>query len=183
MFDQNSFGHFGAPDQLNANYGSSYGSNNDLFPPESDVSDERYSEAPPFIQNGKPLPPVKDGATDQQVNNAVGIVGLISEIQKKMGSAITGQLDGAAVKSYQQSKGLIADGIVGPQSYKALGFQPPFQGSDPTSVSGQISPKGLNEVGVIGKPFYKRGSFWLYSVGGIIAAYSLYSIFSTDDEE
>ena len=182
MFDQNSFGHFGAPDQLNPNYGSSYGSDDDLFPPQSDVSDERYSEAPPFIRNGKSLPPVKDGATDQQVNNAVGIVGLISEIQKKMGSAITGQLDGAAVKSYQQSKGLLADGIVGPQSYKALGFQPPFQGGDPTSVSGQSSTS-IEKVGVIGKPFYKRGSFWLYSVGGIIAAYSLYSILTTDDED
>lgn len=186
MFNQNSFGHFGAPDQLGASYGSPETPNQGyeqtgLFDMSADVSNDSVSIEPYVRNSSTPLPMLKDGATDQQVTDAVGIRGLVSEVQRKMGISSTGVLTGKSVRDFQTSKGLLVDGIIGPQTYKALGFKEPYGGAE-TSVTKPLTTKQKEAVAIGEKPFYKKGTFWLYSIGGIIAAYSIYSIFMTEDE-
>ena len=185
MFDQNSFGHFGAPDQLGASYGSPSApnqtyENTGLFDMTANVDTDSVS-IEPYIRNGIPLPYLKDGATDDQVKSAIGISGLISEIQRKMGIPTTGVLTAKSVRDFQSKKQLGVDGIIGPQTYKALGFPEPYQNGSETSVTKTSTVQGA-QGSPIGKPFYKKGTFWLYSIGGIVGLYSLYSIFLAEEE-
>ncbi len=174
MFDNQSFGHFGAPETLNHSYGAQATS-----PTGQSISfgsEKQYSEPPPYIRNGKALPNLKGGATDEMVQDSRDILGLVSEIQKRMGDYLpTGVLTTSEIKAYQKSNGLKEDGIIGPNTYKKLGFKPPFGASSRPSSSGSSAPStDIAPIG--GKPWYK--STWFLGTVTVVAlgtgAYLLY---------
>ena len=173
MFDNQSFGHFGAPETLNHSYGSE--STNPNGQSISFGSDEQYSEPPPYIRNGKPLPNLKGGATDEMVQDSRDILGLVSEIQKRMGFEMpNGILTTSLIKAYQKSNGLKEDGIIGPNTYKKLGFKPPFGTLRKSASSSSITGKSETVIG--GKPWYL--STWFLGTVTVVAlgtgAYLLY---------
>ena len=179
MFDNQSFGHFGAPETLNHSYGSE--STNPNGQSISFGSDEQYSEPPPYIRNGKPLPNLKGGATDEMVQDSRDILGLVSEIQKRMvGSSFVGPyipsgvLTTSEIKAYQKSNGLKEDGIIGPSTYEKLGFKPPFRAMRKSASSSPIT--GISETVIGGKPWYL--STWFLGTVTVVAlgtgAYLLY---------
>jgi hypothetical protein len=183
MFDNKAFGHFGAPETLSHNYGTeatnphgrhmAFGSDEQY--PTSD--NEQHTESTPYIRpSGKRLPNLKGGATDQMVKDDRGIIGLVSEIQSRMGDYLpTGVITTSEIKAYQKSNGLKEDGIVGPKTYEKLRFKPPFGSSSRSPSSGSSAPStDIAPIG--GKPWYK--SFWFLGTVTVIAlgagAYVLY---------
>ena len=173
MFDNQSFGHFGAPETLSQGYGSE-----STHPNGQHIAfgSEPVSEPAPYIRNGKPLPNLKGGATDLMVQDDRGILGLVSEIQRRMGVVSpSGIITTSEIKAYQVSNGLKDDGIIGPQTYTKLGFKPPFGASSRPSPSGSSAPStDIAPIG--GKPWYK--STWFLGTVTIVAlgtgAYLLY---------
>lgn len=166
MFDNQSFGHFGAPETLSHGYGSE-----STHPNGQHVAfgSEPVSEPAPYIRNGKPLPNLKGGATDQMVQDSRGILGLVSEIQRRMGVVSpSGVITTSEIKAYQASSGLSDDGIIGPQTYTKLGFKPPF-GSRSTSASTtlDISSESATAPAIGGKPWYK--STWFLATVTVLA--------------
>lgn len=164
MFDNQSFGHFGAPETLSHGYGAEATSPNGQHVA---FGSEPVSEPPPYIRNGKPLPNLKGGATDQMVQDSKGILGLVSEIQKRMGVVSpTGVITTSEIKAYQKSNGLNDDGIIGPKTYTKLGFKAPFGASSRPSSSGSTTPStDIAPIG--GKPWYK--STWFLSTVTVLA--------------
>ena len=164
MYNQQNFGHFGAPDQLGSAYGSEQ-STPESFQEfaTSDSSDDTFSEAAPFNRNGKTLPFVKGGAFDQQVQGITGITGLISEIQRRMGVPVTGTISNKQILDYQKSQGLTADGTIGTNTYTKLGFKPPFQKSSSRRGS---SPAPVDQVIGSPQPFYSK-EWFQYTVIGL----------------
>ena len=102
-----------------------------------------------------------------RVNNDRNIVGLVSEIQRRMGIAMpSGVITTSEIKAYQATKGLTQDGIIGPQTYTKLGFKPPFGSSSRPSSSGSSAPSpDLPAIG--GKPWYK--STWFLATVTVLA--------------
>ena len=185
MFDNQSFGHFGAPETLSHGYGAEATSPNGQHVA---FGSEPVSEPPPYIRNGKPLPNLKGGATDQMVQDSKGILGLVSEIQRRMQlqdkvgihSSPNGVLTTSEIKAYQASNGLTQDGIIGPQTYTKLGFKPPFGSSSRPSSSGSSAPSpDLPAIG--GKPWYK--STWFLSTVTVLALGGVTYVFLSGKEE
>ena len=164
MFDNQSFGHFGAPETLSHGYGSESTQPNGQHVA---FGSEPVSEPPPYIRNGKPLPNLKGGATDLMVQDDRGILGLVSEIQRRMGVVSpSGVITTSEIKAYQKSNGLSDDGIIGPQTYTKLGFKPPFGSSSRPSSSGSSAPSS-NLPAIGGKPWYK--STWFLTTITVLA--------------
>lgn len=186
MFNQ--FGHFGAPDQLSSNYGQDrsftdiasdyYDQFKSQYTPEpgySEQTPEDFASQPAYVRAGQTLPFIKGGATDAQVEKATGIKGLVSEIQKRMGVAVTGKIDDAQIRSYQKAKFGSDDGVIGKNTYTALGFTAPFPKSQRASTT-QITPKEKEELAVGSDPFYKKNWF-LYGVSGLALTGAIYYLF------
>ena len=181
MFDNQSFGHFGAPETLSHDYGAEATRPNGQSI--SFGSDQQYSEPPPYIRNGKALPNLKGGATDTMVQDSRGILGLVSEVQRRMKlqdklgawDLINGVLTTGEIKMYQAQNDLTQDGIIGPKTYAKLGFKPPF-GSRSTSASTTLDISGASATAIGGKPWYK--STWFLGTVTVVAlgagAYLLY---------
>ena len=191
MFNQ--FGHFGAPDQLSSHYGEDRSFTDiasDYYERFKDqyTGEPGYSEQTPeeiagtpthtYLRSGQTLPFIKGGATDAKVEKKTGIKGLVSEIQKRMGVAITGKIDDAQIRAYQKAQFNSDDGVIGKNTYTALGFQPPFQKSQRASTT-QVTPAEKKELALGGDPFYKKNWF-LYSVSGLAVAGALYYLFIKD---
>jgi len=188
MFNQQNFGHFGAPDRLSSNYGQDrsfteiagdfYQRATDAFSPEPGYSEQTAEDFAPsytYMRAGQTLPFVKGGATDAQVEKKTGIKGLISEIQKRMGVAISGKISDKQIRDYQKAKFGNDDGVIGQNTYTALGFEPPFAKSQRSS-STSSTPSPSTELAIGSDPFYKKNWF-LYSVSGIAVAGAVYYLF------
>ena len=113
--------------------------------------------------SGKKLPFVKGGATDAGVEKVTGIKGLVSEIQKKMGIAVTGSITSAQITAYQTAQGLGVDGTIGRETYSKLGFPAPYPSSSRSSSSSYSSS---TDITVGSEPFYKK-KWFLYSAIGL----------------
>ncbi len=177
-----SFGHFGAPDQLNSSYGESFDMMADVEQP-FNMMDEvtpSYSVSVPYApvadlsqvlttgykREGKPLPFIKGGATDAGVKSKTGIEGLISEIQASMGLSPTGSITDAQIRTFQKTKGLKEDGVIGKASYAMLGFTPPYpKSSSGGSIYNPSTDKAIAEV-----PFYQKTWFQYTALGLVVAA-------------
>lgn len=178
MFDNQAFGHFGAPDMLGAEYGapeSTQYSGQTMYGAEEP---QQTSEPTPYIRNGKSLPNLKGGATDEMVKADRGIIGLVSEIQRRMGLAQTGVIKTSDIKDYQMKSGLTADGVIGPQTYTKLGFKEPFSGSQRTH---QVAPKqDAQPPAPIARPWYKNP--WVWGGSTIVVAGLAYALWPKGDD-
>lgn len=179
MFDNQAFGHFGAPDMLSANYGAETSSYQSA---QSHQSFGQTSEPPPYIRNGKALPNLKGGATDDMVRDDRGIVGLVSEIQKRIGVPQDGTLKTSQIKDYQLKNGLTVDGVVGPQTYTKLGFKEPFASSHRSTSGSPILQPPVPAIGAR-TPWYLNKWFLggTTAVALVGAGYLLF--FSSQDEQ
>lgn len=194
MYDQNqqAFGHFGAPDVLPQSYGTAQQSPHELMEQtnlqqsEQIPYDFRSSSSAPapsslslFIRGDKPLPYIKAGATNEQVEAATGIIGLITEIQARMNVQKTGTIRDDQIKAYQRAKGITVDGIIGPETYAKLGLPGPYVGGSSSRSSSSRSSSVASPPPPIGKePFYKN-KYFIYGMSGVLllgAGYFIYSM-------
>ena len=191
MFQQQSFGHFGAPDALSADYGvtldqydkpESSGSGDfnmeeahgtfSMVEEHGGVSDSTY------IRNNKPLPFIKNGAADSNVEKVTGIKGLVSEIQRRMGVAVTGQISDAQIRQYQTSQNISVDGVIGGETYAKLGFKPPY----PKSSSGGSTYNPIIDT-AIEKPKFYQQTWFHWTAIGLVAVATGFVLFYPRSEE
>ena len=196
MYDQNqqAFGHFGAPDVLPQSYGAGTAQKIlDMAQQAQPQQSEQHawetmffqtsSPAPAnlslFSRDNKPLPYIKGGATDGQVQTATGIIGLITEIQARMKVSKTGTISDDQIKEYQRAKEITVDGIIGPETYAKLGLLGPYVGGSSSSSSPSRSSSVASPPPPIGKePFYKN-KYFIYGMSGVLllgAGYFIYSM-------
>lgn len=196
MYDQNqqAFGHFGAPDVLPQSYGA--GNAQPILDLAKQATEPQQSEqyfwetrnysltdAPTtshvFTRGDKPLPYIKNGATDAQVQTATGIIGLITEIQARMKVTKTGTIRDDQIKEYQRAKGITVDGIIGPETYAKLELPGPYVGGSSSRSSSSRSSSVASPPPPIGKePFYKN-KYFIYGMSGVLllgAGYFIYSM-------
>jgi hypothetical protein len=200
MFQQQSFGHFGAPDALSADYGN-YGEHGDsdfthdeliamgIYPETSQTSVDRLgtSEQAPeelamgssYVRNNKPLPFIKNGAMDSNVERVTGIKGLVSEIQRRMGVAVTGQISDAQIRQYQTSQNISVDGVIGGETYTKLGFKPPY----PKSSGGGSTYNPSTDTAIAKPKFYQQTWFHWTAIGLVAVATGLVLFYPRSEEE
>jgi len=188
-----SFGHFGAPDQLNSSYGESFDMMADVEQP-FNMMDQvtQYSPLEPtspqgtdvsqvrtavYKREGKPLPFIKGGATDAGVKSKTGIEGLISEIQASMGISPTGSITDSQIRTFQKAKGLKEDGVIGKASYAMLGFTAPF----PKSSGGGSTYNPSTDKAIAEVPFYQKTWFQYTALGLVVAATGLVLFYPRKD--
>jgi hypothetical protein len=113
------------------------------------------------------LPVVKGGATNAMVQQDTGIENLISEIQRRMGVAVTGYIDRFTSTSIPNNKKvLLVDGLIGRETYTALGLGQ-YAKSTPKQAYAPVSASPVVPAVIPPQPFYKQGWF-LYSVSAIV---------------
>jgi len=201
MFQQQSFGHFGAPDALSADYGVTL---DQYDKPESsggydqtgqyDMTQDLQSSSQTtqvdvskiltsgYKRNGKKLPFIKGGATDAVVKSATGIEGLITEIKASMKalgvSVSTGAITDAEIKAFQKKKGLTQDGVIGEKTYEKLGFTAPF----PTSSSGGSTYNPSTDTAIAKPKFYQQKWFQYSAIALVVAATGLVLFYPRGEE-
>ena len=178
MYDNQAFGHFGAPEMLSSDYGAP--STPHYSGPQAygaEQQSEQVSEPPPYIRNGKSLPNLKGGVTDNMVQDDRSIIGLVSEIQRRMGLTQTGTLTSKQIRDYQLSKGITSDGIIGPQTYTKLGFKEPFSGSQRTR---QTAPQDTQPPAPQARPWYKNP--WVLGGSTIVVAGLTYALWPRGED-
>lgn len=162
MFDQQNFGHFGAPDMLPQSYGTAQSIDESGISANTSKSDEFYSTALQSTDtsvkiqgtsvfykrpSGQALPYLRSGATDAVVKSETGIEGLVTLINRifqKNNQEISNlsTLADSDIKNYQTSLGIVVDGIIGPETYSALEYD---------------AKNFFNQSGLL-KPPYQSGS-------------------------
>lgn len=193
MYNQNqNFGHFGAPDYLGGpsiadwaseaqqsiqededRYATSEQSPFDFFPAKSPYS------VPSYVRTGQSLPLLEDGATDALVKQVTGIQGLVSKVQQLMGLNATGELTDDQIKGYQESKGLSADGIIGPNTYAKLGLTGPYQQASKSATPSQRSEIAIGDP----RPWYKKPTNIAMGAGALLfLGIGTYLIFRENEE-
>lgn len=183
MFNQQNFGHFGAPDMLPQSYGTAEPQESPQEPaidytnlPESYVG-TYYRPA------GQALPYLRGGATDAVVESETGIKGLVTEILQTMqifGVDISRGLTDSVIKSYQrkynettQGKKIAVDGIIGPETYAVLEadssnrgyFKPPYQSVSVGTGTGFLAQAKGTQVNPIGAKWYQTNTFKYSMIG------------------
>jgi hypothetical protein len=182
MFDQQNFGHFGAPDMLPQSYGTAEPQES----PQELATD--YTNLPEsyvgtyYRPAGQALPYLRGGATDAVVESETGIKGLVSEILNTMetwGVDTSRGLADSVIKSYQskyneltQGKKIAVDGIIGPETYAVLEadsgnkgyFKPPYQSGSVGTGTGLAKPKGT-QANPIGAKWYQTNTFKYSMIG------------------
>jgi len=184
MFNQQNFGHFGAPDMLPQSYGTAESQES------SQESAIDYTNLPEsyagtyYRPAGQALPYLRGGATDAVVESETGIKGLVTEILQTMqmwSVDISRGLTDSAIKSYQskynelaQGKKIAVDGIIGPETYAVLEadsgnqgyFKPPYQsGSVGTGMTGFLPSAKGTQVNPIGAKWYQTNTFKYSMIG------------------
>ena len=127
-----------------------------------------------YERKGKQLPFLKDGANDADVESATGIKNLVTEVTTRMillnpamgsRSDIVGKLTDAAIKAFQSSAGLKADGIIGKNTYQKLSFGGPYPQSSGGGTT--YNPSTDNQLAIGSSPFYKK-KWFMYSAIGVV---------------
>lgn len=193
MYNQNqNFGHFGDPSYLNRpsiadwasqavqeeedRYATSEQSPFDFMFATS--SNSSYT-VPAYVRSGQKLPLIEDGATDALVKQVTGIQGLVSKIQQLMGLNATGEITDDQIKAYQESKGLSADGIIGPNTYAKLGLTGPYQTTSRSATPAQRSEIAIGDP----RPWYKKPTNIAMGAGALLfIGIGAYLILKDDDE-
>ena len=196
MYNQNqNFGHFGAPNYLSgpsiADWASEaqqsaqeeldmYATSDNSPSPLDFMSSRPSYTVPTYVRSGQALPLIEDGATDALVKQVTGIQGLVSKIQQLMGLKATGELTDDQIKGYQESKGLSADGIIGPNTYAKLGMGGPYQRASRSATPAQKSEIAIGDP----RPWYKKPTNIAMGAGALLfLGIGAYLIFKDDNEE
>ena len=193
MYNQNqNFGHFGAPDYLTgpsiADWASqaqqSVQEEEDMYATSEQSPFDIFSSSssytvPAYVRSGQPLPLIEDGATDALVKQVTGIQGLVSKIQQLMGLKATGELTDDQIKGYQESKGLSADGIIGPKTYAKLGMGGPYQQASRSATPAQRSEIAIGDP----RPWYTKPTNIAMGAGALLfLGIGAYLILKDNDE-